>query len=66
MKHNQYAKIKVKNDVSMYVNTDYITVYGYLKDDDKTVVSILGEQNSVYFPGDQTGEIENAINRIDA
>ena len=66
MKHNQYAEIKFKNGASMYVNTDYITAYAYLKENDETVISTLGDKNPVYFPGDQTKEIENAINRIDA
>lgn len=66
MKPNQYAEIKFKNGASMYVNTDYITSYAYLKDSDETVISTLCEQSPIYFPGNQTKEIENAINRIDA
>lgn len=66
MKHNQFAKITFENGASLYVNTDYITSYAYLIEKDETIVSTLGEQNPVYFPGDQTIEIEDAINRIDA
>lgn len=64
MKHNQYAEMKFKNGASMYVNTDYITAYAYLYEKDETIVSILGEKDPSYFPGDQTKEIQNAINRI--
>lgn len=64
MKHNQYAEIKFENGASMYVNTEYITAYAYLYEKDETVVLTLGEQTPVYFPGDQTKEIEKAINRI--
>lgn len=66
MKRNQYAEMKFKNGASMYVNTDYITSYAYLYENDETIVSILSEQSPIYFPGNQMKEIENAINRIDA
>lgn len=57
MKSLQFAEMKFENGESMYLNTEYITAYGYLKSEDKTVVSILCERKEIYFPGDQTEEI---------
>ena len=46
-----------ENGENMFLNTEYITAYGYLKEQDKTVVSVLGEGKEIYFPGNQTQEI---------
>lgn len=60
----QFAEMTFKNGNSMFLNTEYITSYGYSKDRDETVVSVLSEAKAIYFPGDQTAEIRSAFNRI--
>lgn len=60
----QFAEMTFKNGNSMFLNTEYITSYGYLKDRDETAVSVLSEAKEIYFPGDQTAEIRSAFNRI--
>lgn len=62
--HAQFAEMKFNNGNSLFLNTEYITSYGYLKDRDETVVSVLSEANAIYFPGDQTEEIRMAFNCI--
>lgn len=62
--HAQFAKMTFNNGNSLFLNTEYITGYGYIKDQDKTVVSVLFEAKEVYFPGDQTAEIRSAFNCI--
>ena len=66
MKHDQFAEMKFTNGASMFLNTEYITAYGYIREQDKTAVSVLGEGREIYFPGDQTAEIRNSINCIGA
>ena len=61
-RHAQFAEMIFNNGNSMFLNTEYITSYGYLKDQDKTVVSALSEAKEIYFPGDQTEEIRNSFN----
>ncbi len=63
-KHAQFAKMTFNNGNSLFLNTEYITSYGYLKDRDETVVSVLSEAKEIYFPGDQTEEIRNSFNCI--
>ena len=65
-KHGQFAEMKFTNGAIMFLNTEYITAYGYIREQDKTCVSILGELKEIYFPGDQTVEIRNSINCIGA
>lgn len=60
----QFAEMTFKNGNSMFLNTEYITSYAYLKDRDETAVSVLSEAKEIYFPGDQTAEIRSAFNRI--
>lgn len=60
----QFAEMTFKNGNSMFLNTEYITSYGYLKDRDETAVSVLSEAKEIYFPGNQTAEIRSAFNRI--
>ena len=60
----QFAKMVFENGEVMFLNTEYITAYGYIKEEDKTVVSVLGEGKEVYFPGDQTQEISNSFDCI--
>lgn len=62
MKHYQYAQMKVKNGGTVYVNTQYVTAYGYAEARDETIVAVLGEKDPIYFPGDQTEEIRKSIN----
>lgn len=64
MKHEQFAKMVFENGESMFINTEYITAYGYMKEQDKTVVAVLGEGKEIYFPGDQTHEIRVSFNCI--
>ena len=66
MRHEQFAKMSFTNGESMFVNTMFVTGYGYLKDRNETVVSVLGEGREIYFPGDQTSKIQDAFNWIDA
>ena len=61
---HKFAEMKLDNGNSMFLNTGYITSYGYLKDQDKTVVSVISEQKEIYFPGDQTEEIRNSFDCI--
>lgn len=58
------VEMMLPNDGSMFLNTEYITGYGYSKEQDKTVVSVLSEGAPVFFPGDQTAKIRNAFNHI--
>lgn len=46
----QFAEMTFKNGNSMFLNTEYITSYGYLKDRDETAVSVLSEAKEIYFP----------------
>ena len=62
MKSGNFAEMKFENGAIMNLNTRYITAYGYIKEEDKTVVSVLGENKEIYFPGDQTHEIRVSIN----
>jgi hypothetical protein len=62
--HVRFAEMTFSNGNSLFLNTEYITAYGYLKDRDETVVSVLSEAKEVYFPGDQTAEIRSAVNCI--
>lgn len=64
MTHAQFAEMTFENGEKMLINTQYITAYGYIKKQDKTVVAILGEGKEVYFPGDQTHEIRSSFNCI--
>lgn len=57
----QFARMVLENGETMYLNTEYITAYGYLKEQDKTVVVVLGEEEGNYFPGDQTQEIMDSF-----
>lgn len=61
MTNAQFAEMKFTNGERMFLNTEYITAYGYIREQDKTCVSILGETKEIYFPGDQTTEIRNSI-----
>lgn len=65
MKHDQFAALELENGAILRVNTQYITAYGYSKEQDKTVVALLGERQEVYFPGDQTHEIYVSFNSIE-
>ena len=65
MKHDQFASMKFENGEIMHVNTQYITAYGYAKEQDETVVAILGEGQEIHFPGDQTYEIRISFNSMD-
>lgn len=60
----QFAKMTFNNGNILFLNTEYITAYGYLKDRDETVVSVLSEAKEIYFPGDQTDEIRDSFNCI--
>ena len=62
MKHSHFAEMKYANRSIVNVNTNYITVFRYIKEQNKTVIYILGEEKEIYFPGDQTREILAAIN----
>jgi len=64
MNHAQFAKMTFENGEVMLVNTQYITAFGYIKGQDKTVIAILGEGKEVYFPGNQTHEIKSALNCV--
>jgi hypothetical protein len=64
--HVRFAEMTFGNGNSLFLNTEYITSYGYLKDQDKTVVSVLSEAEEIYFPGDQTAEIRSAFKCINA
>ena len=64
MNHDQFAIMRFANGEPMYINALYITSYAYLREEKKTVVTVLGEGKEVYFPGDQTKEIHSAINGI--
>ena len=64
--HEQFAEMTFNNGNRLFLNTEYITAYGYLKDRDETVVSVLSEAKEIYFPGDQTVKIRNAFNCINA
>ena len=61
MKHEQFAMMRFANAESMYINAQYITAYAYLREDKKTVITVLGEGKEIYFPGDQTKEIKRAL-----
>lgn len=39
------------------INAQYITTYAYLKEDDRTAITILLEAMPLYFPGDQTHKL---------
>ena len=60
----QFARMVFENGENMFLNTEYITAYGYLKEQDKTVVSVLSEGKEIYFPGDQTQKITDSFNCI--
>lgn len=60
--HVQFAKMTCSDGNSIFLNTKYITSYGYLKNRDKTFVSVLSESEEMLFPGNQTAEIRMAIN----
>ena len=62
--HAQFAEMTFDDGDSIFLNTEYITSYGYSKDQDKTVVSVLSVPSEIYFPGDQTEEIRMAFNCI--
>lgn len=64
MSHAQFAEMKFDNGETMMINTQYITAYGYIKSEDKTVVSFLCEGKECYFPGDQTHEIKVSFDCI--
>lgn len=64
--HAQFAEMTYDNGNSLFLNTEYITSYGYLKDQDETVVTVLSEAKEIYFPGDQTEKIRNSFNCTDA
>lgn len=57
MKHDKFVKMKFENGGSLFVNTEYITSFGYLEEHDQTVVTVLGEGKEIYFQGDQTNEL---------
>lgn len=57
MKHDKFARMKYKNGESLFVNTEYITAYGFIKEQDQTVITVLGEGKEIYFPGDQTNKL---------
>ena len=61
-RHGQFASIKFANGETMFINTKYITAYAYVKERDETVVSVLCENQEIYFPGDQTEEICSSYN----
>lgn len=61
MKHAQFAQMKHENGNVMFLNIEYITAYGYAKEQDETVVAMLYEGEPLYFPGDQTREIRNSL-----
>ena len=60
----QFAEMTFNNGNKLFLNTEYITAYGYLKDRNETVVSVISEAKEIYFPGDQTAEIRSAFNCI--
>ena len=62
--HTRFAEMIFNNGNILFLNTEYITSYGYLKDRDETAVSVLSEAKEIYFPGNQTAEIRNALNCI--
>lgn len=64
MKHEQFAMMRFANGEPMYVNAQYITAYAYLREEKKTVITVLGEGKEVYFPGDQRDEIKKAIDSV--
>ena len=64
-KHDQFAMMDCDDGGHMYINTEYIKAYGYIKDRNATFVSVLGELEKIYFPGNQTQEIRLSINCID-
>lgn len=57
MKHDKFARMKYKNGESLFVNTEYITAYGFIKEQNQTVITVLGEGKEIYFPGDQTNKL---------
>lgn len=64
MKTLQLAEMLLSNGEKIFLNTEYITSYGYIKEQDKTFVSVLGEKDERYFVGDQTQEIKFSFNCI--
>ena len=64
MKHDQFAMMRFENCEPMYINAQYITAYAYIREKNKTVVTVLGEGKEIYFPGDQTKEIKRAIDSV--
>ena len=64
MNHDQYAMLRFENSEPMYIKALYITSYAYIREQNKTVVTILGERKELYFPGNQIKEIHSAINGI--
>ena len=63
-RHAQFASMKFANGETMFINTEYITAYAYVKERNETVVSVLCENQEVYFPGDQTEEIRASFNCV--
>ena len=61
MKNEQFAMMRFANAEPMYINTQYITAYAYIREEKKTVIAVLGKGKEIYFPGDQTKEIKRAI-----
>ena len=64
MKHNQFAEMYLDSGNKLFLNTEYITAYAYLKHQDQTIVSSLGVAKEMHFPGDQTEKIRVSFNCI--
>lgn len=57
MREEQFVSIKLKNGNVFHINKRYITSCAYLENEDKTVVTILGEPKEIFFPGNQIDKI---------
>lgn len=54
---NGFISMELEGGGIININTKYITTYAYLKEDDRTAVTLLLEAMPLYFPGDQTHKL---------
>ena len=57
MKSDQFVAFEFENGGILHVNKEFITAYGYFRDKNETMITILHESAALTFPGDQTGKI---------
>ena len=50
---NGFISMEFEDGSTMNLNGKYITSYAYLSKTNKTAITLLGESDPLYFPGDQ-------------